>query len=546
MRKAFSIIIIITILSFCRISAFVELQTTASAQEMSNVDKTFINSCETVSYQDVARNPSQYKGRNIRISGSVIQVMEGWFKTITMRVDEGSNNIWYVTYTREDDNESRILENDYITIYGECDGVETYTTIFGGSVTIPSIKAVSITGNDHSDSGSSTEYSDNVGGNNLLPSATWICQKCGSEASGNFCSNCGNPKVESQDNYDEVYIDTGNIEDIIPKDDTWKITSDQLPETDDFEYEPCSIGNKQGFRISAISIGTYIFDEYLVFDRVLDGKLYLSKIVYLLSDSDKLSNDDLVSYYLAFIEDITSILGKPNSEKSTVTTWKKEKYTIEVGKGKFKNYTGSEALNTAIVIKYNSAASSASKKKNDKPPKKKADYKLLKDYKWESYSNYYEGLVIKNTSGETKEFDAQVMFYDNKNNLVGVGNYTADVVGNGQKAIIICNNETAFHHIEHTITARNTNYHEVQSFINVQTNIVDRKVIIIAKNKGNVAAEFVEYHCLFINKKGKVVGTGWGYLVDSDSELKPGMTEFREESCYEPFKTVELYFTGRY
>ena len=69
--------------------------------------------------------------------------------------------------------------------------------------------------------------------------------------------------------------------------------------------------------------------------------------------------------------------------------------------------------------------------------------------------------------------------------------------------------------------------------------------ILIAKNNGSVAAKYVEYNCLFIKGKGQVVGTGWGYLTDDDSELKPGMTEFREESCYETFKKVELYFTGR-
>ena len=95
------------------------------------------------------------------------------------------------------------------------------------------------------------------------------------------------------------------------------------------------------------------------------------------------------------------------------------------------------------------------------------------------------------------------------------------------------------------ISAKDSRYSEVQSFVDIDVQIADNKAILIAKNNGSVAAKYVEYNCLFINGKGQVVGTDWGYLTDDDSELKPGMTEFREESCYETFKKVELYFTGR-
>lgn len=100
----------------------------------------YINSCKTVSYSDVERNPSSYKGTKIKVSGKVIQVVEGWFNSVTLRVEANYNDIWYVTYTRAED-ESRILEKDNITIYGECKGVRTYTTILGGSETIPSVEA---------------------------------------------------------------------------------------------------------------------------------------------------------------------------------------------------------------------------------------------------------------------------------------------------------------------------------------------------------------------------------------------------------------------
>ena len=113
----------------------------AALQSLEDERTEYIQSCETVNYTDVERNPSQYKGKDILVKGKVIQVSEGLFNSITMRVDQGNDKIWYVTYQRSDEKEPRILENDQLTFYGTCDGVETYRTVLGSSVTVPSIKA---------------------------------------------------------------------------------------------------------------------------------------------------------------------------------------------------------------------------------------------------------------------------------------------------------------------------------------------------------------------------------------------------------------------
>ena len=109
------------------------------AAELKAEREEYAASCETVSYREVERNPDSYKGKKIKVSGKVIQVSEGWFDSVTLRLDEGNGNTWYVTYTRKD-GESRILENDYITCYGECTGVESYLSVLGAQVTIPAMK----------------------------------------------------------------------------------------------------------------------------------------------------------------------------------------------------------------------------------------------------------------------------------------------------------------------------------------------------------------------------------------------------------------------
>lgn len=97
----------------------------------------YASECVAVNYTDVARNPDSYDGVKIKITGEVIQVSEGWFNSVAMRID-CNGNVWYVTYMRSD-GESRILEGDTITAYGECDGVTTYTSVLGSQITIPSL-----------------------------------------------------------------------------------------------------------------------------------------------------------------------------------------------------------------------------------------------------------------------------------------------------------------------------------------------------------------------------------------------------------------------
>lgn len=110
-------------------------------------EKDFIKSCKTYKYKELARNPNKYKGKNLKFKGKVIQVQEGFFNQVNLRVnvtkDEygfWNDTIW-VDYKYEDENESKLLENDIITLYGEFQGQKTYTSVLGAAITIPSVKA---------------------------------------------------------------------------------------------------------------------------------------------------------------------------------------------------------------------------------------------------------------------------------------------------------------------------------------------------------------------------------------------------------------------
>lgn len=114
-----------------------EMEARVEAEKQQELDE-YASQCITVDYSDVERNPDNYKGEKVKISGKVIQVSEGFLDSVTLRVS-CNGNVWYVTYSRKE-GESRILENDSITCYGECDGVQSYLTVLGAQVTVPSMK----------------------------------------------------------------------------------------------------------------------------------------------------------------------------------------------------------------------------------------------------------------------------------------------------------------------------------------------------------------------------------------------------------------------
>lgn len=115
---------------------------------------TYIAKCTTINYNSLARNPTQYKGQNFVFTGEVIQVLND-NNNVTLRVNvtpkryEYLNETYYedtilVAYKYSSSAESRILEDDIITIYGQSMGTYTYESVFGSPVTVPSIMAMYI------------------------------------------------------------------------------------------------------------------------------------------------------------------------------------------------------------------------------------------------------------------------------------------------------------------------------------------------------------------------------------------------------------------
>ena len=94
-------------------------------------------------HSDVLRYPDKYKGEKCSVSGSVFQVWDSGgliFAKKFHALVRASGKIYYVTIDASllDANP---LENDIITIFGECMGTYKYTTLLGSSNTVPEITA---------------------------------------------------------------------------------------------------------------------------------------------------------------------------------------------------------------------------------------------------------------------------------------------------------------------------------------------------------------------------------------------------------------------
>lgn len=92
-----------------------------------------------ITYDNLARTPDDYTGEKCKFSGKVIQIMEedGYYG-IRLAVDGNYDNVIFVL-AKTDVTSVRILDDDYITVYGTSAGIYTYETVMGNSLSIPSM-----------------------------------------------------------------------------------------------------------------------------------------------------------------------------------------------------------------------------------------------------------------------------------------------------------------------------------------------------------------------------------------------------------------------
>lgn len=95
---------------------------------------------EVYTYEQLARNPDDHMYKLVQLSGKIIQVIESEdFVHYRMAVDDDYDSVVLIEVVPEQIANNRILDNDYIRIYGTSYGLITYDTALGSQMTVPGI-----------------------------------------------------------------------------------------------------------------------------------------------------------------------------------------------------------------------------------------------------------------------------------------------------------------------------------------------------------------------------------------------------------------------
>lgn len=92
-----------------------------------------------ITYDQLARTPDDYIAEKVKFKGKVVQVMEGDGTTqIRLAVNDNYDTILFGEFDSSI-LDSRVLEDDVITIMGLSAGLITYESTMGGEISIPGV-----------------------------------------------------------------------------------------------------------------------------------------------------------------------------------------------------------------------------------------------------------------------------------------------------------------------------------------------------------------------------------------------------------------------
>ncbi|WP_142344724.1 hypothetical protein [Bacillus cereus] len=111
----------------------------AAAEKAAKEEEERIGYETGITYDQLARTPDDFKGKKAKFTGKVLQVMEGQGETqLRVAVSGNYDKVLYVVY-KSDIINSRVLENDNVTIKGKSAGIYTYKSTMGGEISIPAM-----------------------------------------------------------------------------------------------------------------------------------------------------------------------------------------------------------------------------------------------------------------------------------------------------------------------------------------------------------------------------------------------------------------------
>ncbi len=164
----------------------------------------------------------------------------------------------------------------------------------------------------------------------------------------------------------------------------------------------------------------------------------------------------------------------------------------------------------------------------------------------------YRFFVVKNLSGKLMNVSTSSKAYDASGNLIAADDASYSYLAPYATGIFYeyysGGNVDTISYFETDCETREVRPSLITNGVeNVATSVetTSSGCVVTAKNNGSEAVDFLEIRVLFF-KDGYVVGTDWNYFTDSDYEIKPGKSIYKQFNCYEDFDSVEVYVADGY
>lgn len=96
------------------------------------------NVLNATNVKDIERNPNDFIDQPYKFEGKVIQTLEDDIYTnYRIAIDDEYSSVVLVEIVDTNDNENRILEDDYVTVYSQFQDLTSYESTSGSEITLP-------------------------------------------------------------------------------------------------------------------------------------------------------------------------------------------------------------------------------------------------------------------------------------------------------------------------------------------------------------------------------------------------------------------------
>ncbi len=154
------------------------------------------------------------------------------------------------------------------------------------------------------------------------------------------------PEEEEEPEIVESAPSTGDG--LIPATDLWGCREKEVLDKVGEDMVRCKVADARARRLSGVEVEGYTMDVYYVFAEK-NGRERLSKIAYILADSQP-DADEVNACIEALTAAMSNETGDPADPDAAPVVWNRSDCKVEIGKGRFLNYNGSNSVTAAMVF----------------------------------------------------------------------------------------------------------------------------------------------------------------------------------------------------